>query len=157
MPLLPILMHNSGLMELDLENIRLDMPEPVIHEIPVRYDSSENSDIHQVAALTGRSVHDCFAFHHSQQYQVFMLGFMPGFAYLGTLPDQLQIPRKSNPSVRIPAGSVAIAGSYTGIYPIDSPGGWYVIGSADYEVFNAMKPPYVRFNLLDIIQFVPID
>jgi inhibitor of KinA len=85
-----------------------------------------------------------------------MIGFIPGFPYMGTLPEQLEVPRKQTPSLKIPMGSVAIAGKQTGIYPAEVPGGWQVIGRTPLRMFDPNKSPCSFLNAGDIVQFKPI-
>jgi KipI family sensor histidine kinase inhibitor len=147
---------SAWLQEFDLDDAELGLPETILHTIHIKYDTSHSSDLLKVASFNGMTIEECIALHHGQEYKVLMLGFMPGFVYLGTLPEAIQIPRKPTPDIMIPAGSVAIANAFTGIYPIGSPGGWHVIGSTSYKGFNAYEPPYSRFNLLDSVRFVPM-
>lgn len=105
-------------------------------EIPVHYDPAMAPDLPAVCAALGMSVREIAACHSSMTYHVFMLGFMPGFPYMGILPDQLILPRKTIPEKKVPAGTVAIAGKQTGIYPFDSPGGWYGIGWTELKMFD---------------------
>lgn len=105
-------------------------------EIPVHYDPAMAPDLPAVSAALGMSVREIAACHSSMTYHVFMLGFMPGFPYMGILPDQLILPRKTIPEKKVPAGTVAIAGKQTGIYPFDSPGGWYGIGWTELKMFD---------------------
>ena len=100
--------------------------------IPVSYDGP---DLQRVADQAGISKEEVIRLHMSGHYRVYMLGFLPGFAYMGTLPEKLQLPRKKQPEP-ILAGSVAIAGKQTGIYPLNSPGGWWVIGKTDLQMFD---------------------
>jgi len=99
-----------------------------LREIPVRYGGELGPDLAWVAAHQGLSTAEVVHMHTSQTYTVYMMGFTPGFPYLGKLPRALVAPRLESPRLRVPAGSVGIAGEQTGIYPIDSPGGWRLIG-----------------------------
>ena len=85
-----------------------------------------------------------------------MIGFIPGFPYMGTLPEQLEVPRKQTPSLKIPMGSVAIAGKQTGIYPAEVPGGWQVIGRTPLKMFDPSQSPCSFLNAGDLVQFNPI-
>lgn len=105
-------------------------------EIPVLYDPEVAPDLLLVSAKLGMTVREIAKLHSSRSYHVFMLGFMPGFPYMGVLPDQLVLPRKTVPDKKVPAGMVAIAGRQTGIYPVDSPGGWYGIGRTELKMFE---------------------
>jgi len=99
---------------------------------------------------------DIVALHTSIEYRVYMIGFIPGFPYMGTLPTALEVPRKQTPSMKIPAGSVAIAGKQTGIYPAEVPGGWQVIGRTPLKMFDPSTTPCSFLNAGDIVQFKPI-
>jgi len=116
-------------------------PEPV--EIPVRYDGP---DLPEVAELLNLPASEVIRLHTGTVYTVFMIGFLPGFPYLGPLPAALELPRRDVPRLRVPAGSVAIAGRQTGIYPRASPGGWRLIGSTDFRLFDPAERPPARLQ-----------
>jgi len=124
--------------------------------IPVCYDPLFGFDLAWVAAHLNRSMEDIIALHTSIVYRVYMIGFIPGFPYMGTLPTALEVPRKQTPSMKIPAGSVAIAGKQTGIYPAEVPGGWQVIGRTPLGMFDPSTTPCSFLNAGDIVQFKPI-
>jgi inhibitor of KinA len=124
--------------------------------IPVCYDPSLGVDLPWVAAHLNRSMEDIVALHTSIAYRVYMIGFIPGFPYMGTLPTALEVPRKHTPSMKIPAGSLAIAGKQTGIYPAEVPGGWQVIGRTPLKMFDPSTTPCSFLNAGDIVQFKPI-
>ena len=126
-------------------------------KIPVCYDSEFGPDIDRVAEGHGLSADEVVRLHTSVIYRVYMVGFMPGFAYMGTVDEKLVTPRKDQPRLHVPAGSVGIAGSQTGIYPIDSPGGWQIIGRTPLQLFNADMPTPCLLSAGDQIQFVSID
>jgi inhibitor of KinA len=105
-------------------------------EIPVFYDANKIADLKDAASILNLTVEELIKLHSSTTYHVFMLGFMPGFPYMGVLPDPLIIPRKTIPAKKVAAGTVAIAGKQTGIYPFDSPGGWYGIGWTPMKMFD---------------------
>ena len=107
-----------------------------IVEIPVFYDAQKSPDLAEAASILDLSVEELIGLHSGTTYHVFMLGFMPGFPYMGTLPEPLFIPRKKIHSPKVLAGTVAIAGQQTGIYPFDSPGGWYGIGWTPVKMFE---------------------
>ena len=105
-----------------------ERPEPMrTHTVRVRYDGA---DLDEIAAATDLSRDEVIARHQAAVYEVSFLGFLPGFAYLTGLDERLIMPRRASPRARVPAGSVAIAGPYTGIYPFASPGGWLLVGAA---------------------------
>ena len=124
--------------------------------IPVCYDPSLGLDLPWVAEHLNLSMEAIIDLHTSIAYRVYMIGFIPGFPYMGTLPSALEIPRKQTPSMKIPAGSVAIAGKQTGIYPAEVPGGWQVIGRTPLKMFDPSTTPCSFLNAGDIVQFKPI-
>jgi len=119
-------------------------------QIPVRYNVTECPALAEAAALLQLSIQGLVELHTSRTYRVYMLGFMPGFPYMGLLPEALIIPRRAEP-VRMKAGTVAIGGMQTGIYPFDSPGGWYGIGKTEVPMFRNGKA-YLEPG--DEVQFV---
>lgn len=122
------------------------------HEISVTYDGA---DLAQVSASTGLSVDEVIARHSSRLYSVDLLGFVPGFAYLSELDSALQLPRRSQPRPRVPAGSVAIAGAQTAVYSLDTPGGWHIIGRTDRVMFDPSRDPPALLSAGDMVRFVP--
>jgi inhibitor of KinA len=125
--------------------------------IPVCYARSCGPDLAEVAERTGLSPDEVVAQHAQTQFHVYMIGFVPGYAYMGDLPKELQLPRRTDPRVRVPPGSVAIAAEMTTIYPIESPGGWHLIGATSIRLFD---PAWDRPSLLgpgDAVCFEPID
>jgi inhibitor of KinA len=107
-------------------------------EIPVRYDGP---DLAEVADRLRMPQAEVVRLHTAAVYTVFMVGFLPGFPYLGVLPEALQLPRRNTPRTRVPAGSVAIGGQQTGIYPQASPGGWHLLGRTDFPLFDPRCDP----------------
>lgn len=124
--------------------------------IPVCYDPTLGVDLPWVAEHLNLSMEAIIDLHTSIAYRIYMIGFIPGFPYMGTLPSALEIPRKQTPSMKIPAGSVAIAGKQTGIYPAEVPGGWQVIGRTPLMMFDPSTTPCSFLNAGDIVQFKPI-
>ena len=108
---------------------------PVV-TIPVRYDGA---DLSSVAEAVGLTVADVVERHSGPEYYVYMMGFAPGFAYLGDLDPSLRVPRRASPRTRVPRGSVAIAGAQTAVYPHDSPGGWHLIGTTKVVMFDPAR------------------
>jgi inhibitor of KinA len=123
-------------------------------EVPICYDFGE--DLPGISAVTGLKSEEIIRIHSSASYEVWMLGFMPGFPYLGELPTELQVHRKDSPSTAIPAGSVAIAEEYVGIYPFQSPGGWHIIGRTPWRIFDYRKPNPAIFDYGMKVKFIPI-
>lgn len=124
-------------------------------EIPVRYGGSDGPDLADVAARTGLTEADVVVAHAGPVYRVFLVGFVPGFPYLGILPEQLALPRRATPRLRVPAGSVAIAGRQTGIYPAATPGGWHLIGRTDAPIWDPRRDPPALLAPGDRVRFVP--
>ena len=141
---------------------RLDRPaEPrgsaTLWRVPVCYDGEFAPDLTEVARLTGLAPGDVAALHSSVRYHVYMIGFLPGFPYMGDLPPQLVLPRRADPRVRVPAGSVSIATTLSAIYPYESPGGWHLIGTTPIRFFDLMRPRPALLNPGDIVQIERID
>ena len=124
--------------------------------IPVCYDPSLGVDLPWVSSHLNLSVDEIISLHTSVSYRVYMIGFIPGFPYMGTLPEQLGVPRKQTPSLKIPMGSVAIAGKQTGIYPAEVPGGWQVIGRTPLKIFDKDIEPCCLLKTGDLVSFQPI-
>ena len=134
--------------------VRGSMPSGSIVEIPTRYDGADLADVALKTNLTPMGVIDL---HASREYLVYCVGFAPGFTYCGSLPDELSVPRLASPRTRVPAGSVGIAGQQTGIYAVESPGGWNLIGRTDMRLFDPMADPPARFRAGDRLRFVPVS
>jgi KipI family sensor histidine kinase inhibitor len=122
--------------------------------IPVQYGGDRGPDLRDVAAFAGVTADEIVARHASTDYRVFMLGFLPGFAYMGSVDESIAMPRHATPRLRVPAGSVGIAGHQTGIYPRESPGGWRIIGRTPVELFNAHRSPSALLAPGDTVRFV---
>ncbi|MEO7040769.1 MAG: 5-oxoprolinase subunit PxpB [Gemmatimonadaceae bacterium] len=128
--------------------------EAALIEIPVRYDGP---DLVEVADRTGLTVLGVIARHSSRTYRAYMSGFVPGFAYLGDLDPSLVLARRSVPRVRVPAGTVAIAAAQTAVYPLETPGGWHLIGSTALTMFDVDRDPPALIRAGDTVRFVPVD
>lgn len=126
-------------------------------EIPVCYGGEYGPDLAHVAEHNGLGMEEVIDIHTAKPYLVYMLGFTPGFPYLGGMSERIATPRLAQPRVAIPAGSVGIAGSQTGIYPIESPGGWQLIGRTPLRVFNPQAANPFLFAAGDHLRFVSID
>jgi inhibitor of KinA len=122
-------------------------------EIPVCYDTEFGFDLEEVARRAGLDSKEVVDLHSSPEYRVHCLGFTGGFAFLGGLPQKLATPRRDVPRKEIPAGSVAIGGKQTGIYPIKSPGGWNVIGRTSLKLFDPSKNPPTLLRAGDRVRF----
>jgi inhibitor of KinA len=130
---------------------RPPMAEPGrLHRIPVIYDGP---DMEAVSALLGFPPSKVVEIHTRPIYRVFLVGFVPGWGYLGPLPEELELPRRQVPRTRVPAGSVAIAGRQTGIYPLPTPGGWHIIGRTSVKLFLPDSDPPGLFRAGDRVKF----
>lgn len=121
--------------------------------VPVCYGGEWGPDLHDVAREAGMSADEVIAAHTQATYRVFMLGFLPGFAYMGTVDARIALPRRASPRLKVPAGSVAVAGRQTGIYPTDSPGGWHLLGRTPIRPFVVDRTPAFFFKPGDAVQF----
>lgn len=137
-----------------LENINSNKR---IIRIPVLYGEEYGPDLAEVAKHNNLSKEEVIQIHTHQPYLIYMLGFMPGFPYLGGLDERLHTPRRSEPRLKIDAGSVGIANNQTGLYPMDSPGGWQIIGRTPLRVFDLNRTPMTMYEAGDYIQFYEID
>ncbi len=131
--------------------------EPRTVTIPTAYGGEFGPDIAYVASKHGLSTAEVVRLHSEATYTVYMLGFTPGFPYLGGLPAQLATPRLATPRTAVPAGSVGIAGHQTGIYPLSTPGGWQIIGRTPYTLFDPLRDPPALLQPGDRVRFVPIS
>ncbi|MBB3699840.1 5-oxoprolinase subunit PxpB [Flammeovirga yaeyamensis] len=132
-----------------------NQPLQRIVEIPVCYDTTLGLDLEEVSQQLDVSIDEIIELHTSNLYTVYMLGFSPGFMYLGGLDPRLFIPRKSTPRLKIPAGAVGLADQQTGIYPQATPGGWQIIGQTPLSIFEVNQPPKVKMG--DKVKFEIID
>jgi inhibitor of KinA len=130
-------------------------PSPV--RVPVCYAGEFGPDLADVAAFAAVSEAEAVRLHTSRIYRVFMLGFMPGFPYMGIVDQRIAAPRLSTPRVRVPVGSVGIAGMQTGIYSVSTPGGWRIIGRTPLKPFDLSRGEPVLFKPGDAVQFYAID
>ena len=124
-----------------------------LHVLPVHYDGP---DLGEVGERTGLSSGEVIRRHAEPVYHVHFLGFVPGFAYLGPIDPALVLPRRESPRRRVPAGSVAIAGGQTGVYPLETPGGWHLLGHTDTVLFDPARDPPNLVAPGDRVRFVPI-
>ena len=120
--------------------------------VPVCYEGEFAPDLAEVARLTGLTPNDVVALHSGTRFHVYMLGFLPGFPYMGDLPPQLALPRRADPRLRVPAGSISIATSLTAIYPYESPGGWHLIGATPIRMFDPERPKPALFAPGDAVK-----
>ncbi|MCQ2404450.1 MAG: 5-oxoprolinase subunit PxpB [Clostridia bacterium] len=129
----------------------------IVMEIPVVYGGEYGPDLETVAAHNGMSTEDVIRIHSGAEYLIYMLGFTPGFSYMGGMDESIATPRLKTPRVLIPAGSVGIAGKQTGIYPIDSPGGWQLIGRTPVKLYDARRDTPILLDAGLHVKFIPID
>lgn len=124
--------------------------------LPVCYGGAFGADLSEVAATCGRTPDEVIGLHAQTEFTVYMLGFMPGFPFMGSLPGALAVPRRSEPRLRVPAGSVAITGLLTAIYPWESPGGWQLLGRCPVPLFNPAWASPVLLAPGDRVGFEPV-
>jgi inhibitor of KinA len=147
----------TALFEAHLERMaKVALPEPRHLEIPVCYGGEYGPDLPDVARLHGTTPERVVELHSGREYTVYFLGFVPGFAYLGELPQELVTPRLAAPRKSVPAGSVGIANDHTGVYPISTPGGWRLLGRTPVPMFRPEKKEMSRLSIGDRVRFVPI-
>ena len=130
---------------------------PKVVEIPTVYGGEYGPDIEFVARHTRLEIDEVIRLHTEPLYHVYMLGFTAGFAYLGGLSERLSVPRLATPRLRVPAGSVGIGGTQTGVYPLESPGGWQIIGRTYLHLFDPSRQPPTQILPGDKIRFVQLD
>ena len=138
-----------------LDNI--EIPPPTVIEIPVLYGGEMGPDIENVASHNGKTVEEVIKIHTSQEYLIYMIGFVAGFPYLGGMSKEIATPRLKEPRVKIDGGSVGIAGEQTGIYPLDSPGGWQLIGRTPFKLYDAEREKPVLLEAGQYIKFRSIS
>lgn len=155
-----IIKHNELVekMQVVLENLdSINLPPSHVLEVPVLYGGEYGPDIHFVAENAGISVEQVIEIHSSREYLIYMLGFTPGFTYLGGLDTKIATPRLQVPRVKIPGGSVGIAGEQTGVYPIESPGGWQLIGQTPVKMYDPKRETPILPVAGDYMKFKPIS
>jgi KipI family sensor histidine kinase inhibitor len=157
----PMVLSHEAVAGLILEaagHLPEDDREPArVVDVPVLYGGNEGPDLGDVAARAGLREAEVVELHAAGDYLVFMIGFMPGFPYLGGLPPAIATPRLATPRALVPAGSVGIAGAQTGIYPSESPGGWRLIGRTPVRLFDARLEPPALLQAGDHLRFVPVS
>ncbi|MEJ6473903.1 5-oxoprolinase subunit PxpB [Pseudoalteromonas piscicida] len=146
--------HWLSTIEQNWNDLELTAPKPTLHRIPVKYGKEFGQDFEKVACELGLTHQQLIDLHTSVEYQVHFMGFLPGFAYLAGLPEALHLPRKSTPITHVPKGSIAIADSYSAIYPCQSPGGWHLLGQTDINLFNPESEQVSLLQPGDIVRFV---
>lgn len=131
--------------------------EPRRVEIPVVYGGEEGLDLDFIAQHSGLNAEEVVRIHTSRDYPVFLMGFTPGFPYLGGMDPAIAAPRLATPRSRVPAGSVGIAGEQTGVYPLESPGGWRIIGRTPLRLFDPQRAEPFLLAPGDLVHFVPVE
>ncbi len=139
------------------EATKTRMPARYLWKLPVCYDTEFGIDLLEVSETLGKSVWEVIDLHTRHPYTVYGIGFLPGFMYLGGLPPELEVPRKAQPRLKVPSGSVGLAGKQTGIYPQESPGGWNIIGNCPIPIFDAGKEDPCFIKVGDQVQFYGIN
>jgi len=132
------------------------LPEPKLTRIPAVYGGRYGPDLEEVARYHQISPEKVIQLHCSQPYLIYMIGFMPGYPYMGELPEGLVTPRLKTPRLVVPKGSVAIAQKQTGIYSMESPGGWQILGRTPVELFDPWRDPPALLKMGDLVQFYQI-
>lgn len=155
-------------LQLDIQNLKAELQRMLAAEtdasdgnqrriqIPVCYGGDFGPDLDFVARHNSLTIDEVIEIHTSVEYLVYMIGFVPGFPYLGGMSARIATPRRETPRLRIPAGSVGIAGTQTGVYPIETPGGWQLIGRTPLELFQPSSNPPTLLRAGDSVQFQPI-
>lgn len=145
-------------LEILIQNLKTDAEQKTrIHHIPVCYEGKYALDIEDVAKHCGLSTDEIINIHTSTDYLIYMLGFLPGFVYLGGMDERIECPRLTTPRTKIPAGGVGIGGKQTGIYPLESPGGWRIIGQTPIKVYDPERNPSILYSMGEKIRFVRIS
>ena len=126
-------------------------------QVPIVYGGEYGPDLQEVAEFGKCTEEEVVTRHSAPNYRVYMLGFLPGFAYLGQVDARIAMPRRTSPRLKVPTGSVGIAGAQTGVYPVESPGGWRLIGRTPLKPFDAARAEPFLFRPGDTVRFEPID
>jgi KipI family sensor histidine kinase inhibitor len=151
---LPVLKKSINHIKETMDQAKI--PAPKMFKVPVVYGGEYGPDLEWVARYHKITPEEAIRLHTASTYQVYMIGFTPGFAYMGELPDNIATPRKETPRTAVPRGSVGIAQSQTGVYPVESPGGWQIIGRTPLELFDPIKWPPTPLEMGDLVKFFPI-
>ncbi len=147
---------SAVLTELEGHLREVEIPPPRVVEIPVCYGGGHGPDLGIVAEHSGLSPGEVVSIHSGTEYPIYMIGFTPGFCYLGGLDRRIATPRRETPRTVLPGGSVGIAEAQTGVYPVDSPGGWQIIGRTPLKLFAPERETPFLYEAGDRIRFVPI-
>ena len=147
----------SQLRNIENNSSKQELKDSVVIEIPTVYGDIYGPDIEKVAKTNKLSIQEVIKIHTSKEYLIYMLGFTPGFPYLGGMDERLTTPRIETPRIKISSGSVGIAGKQTGIYPIESPGGWNLIGRTPVKLYNPCRIDPILLSPGNYIRFVEIS
>lgn len=139
-----------------LESSRGETKQVKLWRIPACYAISHAPDLAEVAQRTGLGTEEVVRLHGSTRFHIYMIGFVPGYPYMGDLPEPLVLPRRADPRIRVPPGSIAIAANMTSIYPLESPGGWHLIGATPIRLFDLRWPRPALLSPGDAVRFEPI-
>ncbi len=157
----PLMIASSSLREEILTAFRALRQTPAARfktlRVPVAYGGEYGPDLEWVAAYHGIPVEDVIACHTGKTYQVYMIGFTPGYPYMGDLPEKIVTPRRETPRTSVPSGSVAIAQNQTGIYPVESPGGWHIIGWTPLKLFDLQRQPPALLETGTLVEFYALS
>jgi len=157
----PLLTDHGGLVrrleEAAAEPARAGSGDRPLIRVPVCYGDDFGPDLPEIARFAHASETEVVEIHTSRTYRVFMLGFMPGFAYMGMVDSRIAAPRRENPRVRVPRGSVCVAGVQTSVHPVDAPSGWHLIGRTPVRPFDLARPNPFLMKPADEVQFYAID
>ena len=156
----PLVTDSAGLIaaiERLLESSSGETQPAKLWRIPVCYADSHAPDLAEVAQRTGLSSEEVVGLHAGTRFHVYMIGFVQGFPYMGDLPRTLVLPRRTDPRVRVPPGSIAIATNLTAIYPLESPGGWHLVGATPVRLFDPRLSRPALLSPGDAVQFEPVS
>lgn len=144
------------LLQLQSRMSHIELPPAQVMEIPVYYGGDVGPDLGYVASYNGLNEEDVIRIHTENSYLIYMMGFSPGFPYLGGMSEKIATPRLKEPRLKTPAGSVGIAGSQTGVYSMETPGGWQIIGRTPVKLYNPTREKPILLKAGNYIRFVPI-
>jgi KipI family sensor histidine kinase inhibitor len=147
----------AALKDLESKLGNMKLPEPALFIVPTLYGGEYGPDMQTVMTKNGLNEKEVVTTHTSKDYLIYMLGFTPGFPYLGGMDDNIETPRLETPRTKIKGGSVGIAGKQTGIYSIDSPGGWQLIGHTPIKIYDPNREQPILHKAGDYIRFEAID
>jgi len=153
---IPLPLLRETVIRLHSEGAGAPLPEPKTLQVPVVYGGRFGPDLSWVASFHGISPQEVTLHHTRPLYRVYMVGFTPGFPYMGEVPKEIETPRRETPRTAVPRGSVAIAQKQTGIYPAQSPGGWHILGWTPLNLFDAEKWPPTPLEIGDLVKFFSI-